>query len=355
MQYRLLHLHLLLTLISAFSINPAPRGYTALRGGSSYDPLLDKIDPEMSSLLASERHRQQTTLNLIASENYASPAVRLALASDTTNKYSEGQPNARYYAGNEFIDRIESLCMERALHAYGLDPSTWDVTVQPYSGSPANFAVFNGLLNPGDRIMGLDLPSGGHLTHGFQRTLKSGEVRKVSATSKHFTSKPYYVNAETGLIDYEQMRSIALEFRPKIIIAGPGSAYPRDIDYKYFRDVADDVGAILLVDMAHVSGLVAGKVEGISNPFEFADVVTSTTHKTLRGPRGGMIFMKQQFSKAIKGSVFPGMQGGPHNNNIAALAVAFKEADTPEFRKYERAPSAEQSEARVNEASERRG
>jgi len=197
--------------------------------------------------------------------------------------------------------------------------------------------------------MGLDLPSGGHLTHGFQRTLKSGEVRKVSATSKHFTSKPYFVDSTTGIIDYEGMRNIALEFKPKIIIAGPGSAYPRDVDYSYFRKVADEVGAILLVDMAHVSGLVAGKVESISDPFKFADVVTSTTHKTLRGPRSGMIFMKNEFSKAIKGSVFPGMQGGPHNNNIVALAVAFKEADTEEFRNY----SAYVGEAcRESEASE---
>jgi len=202
-------------------------------------------NPSLSDLLASEDNRQRNTLNLIASENYASQNVRSILSSRTTNKYSEGLPGARYYAGNAFIDVIESLTIAKALHLYALDPEKWGVNVQIYSGSPANFAVFHALCAPQDRIMGLDLPSGGHLTHGFQRTLKSGKVSKVSATSVHFQSRPYFVDEQTGRIDYDQMREIAIEFKPKIIIAGPGSAYPRDVDYAFFRRVADEVGGEL--------------------------------------------------------------------------------------------------------------
>jgi glycine hydroxymethyltransferase len=216
--------------------------------------------------------------------------------------------------------------MDRALELYKLDNKEWGVNVQPYSGSPANFATYTALLEPHDRIMGLDLPSGGHLTHGFQ-TAK----RKVSATSVYFESMPYVVSSETGLIDYVEMEKRAKMFLPKLLIAG-GSAYPREWDYKRMRDIADSVGALLMVDMAHISGLVAGGVA--ANPFEFADIVTSTTHKTLRGPRSGMIFGKVEYMDNINAAVFPSLQGGPHNHQIGALAVALKEAKHPEFALY---------------------
>ena len=232
----------------------------------------------------------------------------------------------RYYGGNEYIDQIEALCQERALALYKLSAEEWGVNVQPYSGSPANFAVYTALLNPHDRIMGLDLPSGGHLTHGFQ-TAK----RKVSATSVYFESMPYVVDPSTGYIDYDDMEQRAKMFLPKLLIAG-GSAYPREWDYARMKQIADSVGAIFMVDMAHISGLVAGQCVG--NPFEYADVVTSTTHKTLRGPRSGMIFAKKHFMDDIDAAVFPSLQGGPHNHQIAGLAVALKEADTPEFQTY---------------------
>jgi glycine hydroxymethyltransferase len=216
--------------------------------------------------------------------------------------------------------------MNRALELYGLDPEKWGVNVQPYSGSPANFAVYTALLDPHDRIMGLDLPSGGHLTHGFQTAKK-----KVSATSVYFESMPYVVSPETGLIDYDDMEYRAKMFLPKLLIGG-GSAYPREWDYKRMRDIADSVGAKLMVDMAHISGLVAGRV--VDSPFEYADVVTTTTHKSLRGPRSGMIFAKLEHMDEINTAVFPMLQGGPHNHQIAALAVALKEASQPEFAKY---------------------
>jgi glycine hydroxymethyltransferase len=235
----------------------------------------------------------------------------------------------RYYGGNEFIDQIETLCMDRALALYGLDPEEWGVNVQPYSGSPANFAAYTALLKPHDRIMGLDLPSGGHLTHGFQTPKK-----KVSATSVYFESMPYVVSLETGLIDYDDMEKRAKMFLPKLLIAG-GSAYPREWDYERMRKVADSVGALLMVDMAHVSGLVAGGVA--ASPFEYADLVTSTTHKTLRGPRSGMIFAKCEYMDQINAAVFPSLQGGPHNHQIGALAVALKEASQPKFSEYARA------------------
>ena len=216
--------------------------------------------------------------------------------------------------------------MKRALDLFRLDDQQWGVNVQPYSGSPANFAVYTALLEPHDRIMGLDLPSGGHLTHGFQ-TMK----KKVSATSVYFESMPYVVSSETGLIDYDDMEYRAKMFLPKLLIAG-GSAYPREWDYGRMRQIADSVGALLMVDMAHISGLVAGKVA--SDPFLFADIVTSTTHKTLRGPRSGMIFAKVQYMDAVNAAVFPSLQGGPHNHQIAALAVALKEASQPDFEQY---------------------
>ncbi|KAG7365052.1 glycine hydroxymethyltransferase [Nitzschia inconspicua] len=287
---------------------------------------LSEFDPELAEAIQSEDLRQRKGLELIASENFTSQAVREVLGSCLTNKYSEGGVGKRYYGGNEFIDQIETLCINRALSLYGLSSDEWGVNVQPYSGSPANFAVYTALLQPHDRIMGLDLPSGGHLTHGFQTAKK-----KVSATSVYFESLPYIVNPETGLIDYDDMEYRANMFLPKLLIAG-GSAYPREWDYRRMRDIADSVGAMLMVDMAHISGLVAGGVA--DSPFKYADIVTTTTHKSLRGPRSGMIFGKRKYMEAVDSAVFPMLQGGPHNHQIGALAVALKEASQPEFKEY---------------------
>jgi len=291
---------------------------------------LSSFDPEIGDLIALEEDRQRMGLELIASENFCSSRVREVLGSCLTNKYSEGQVGKRYYGGNTYIDQIEALCQTRALELYGLDPQDWHVNVQPYSGSPANFAVYTALLQPHDRIMGLDLPAGGHLTHGFMAP-KSG--KRISASSIYFESMPYTVDVTTGTIDYDDMERRATMFRPKLLIAG-GSAYPQEWDYARMRQIADDIGALFMVDMAHISGLVAA---GFSkSPFDYADVVTSTTHKTLRGPRSGMIFSKKQTISPgiIDSAVFPALQGGPHNNNIGALAVALKEASTPEFTNY---------------------
>ncbi|KAM7252904.1 hypothetical protein ACFE04_025522 [Oxalis oulophora] len=308
---------------------------------------LPDADPEIHQIMAKEEERQFRGLELIASENFVCRAVMEALGSHLTNKYSEGQPGARYYTGNQYIDQIETLCIERALVAFGLEGDKWGVNVQPYSCTSANFAVFTGLLSPGDRIMGLDTPSGGHLSHGYY----TPGGKKVSATSIFFESFPYKVNSQTGYIDYEKLEDKALDYRPKVLICG-GSSYPRDWDYARFRQIADKCGAVLMCDMAHISGLVAAKE--CASPFDYCDIITSTTHKSLRGPRGGIIFYRRgpksrrqgahpgqgdgnsqyDFEERINFSVFPSLQGGPHNNHIAALAIALKQAATPEYKAY---------------------
>jgi len=302
---------------------------------------LEDLDPEVFAIIQKEKKRQTCSLEMIASENFTSLAVLDCLSSCLHNKYSEGQPGARYYGGNEHIDEIEVLAQDRARAAYGLEADKWGVNVQPYSGSPANFAVFTAVMEPHGRIMGLDLPDGGHLTHGFYT-----EKRKISASSIFFESMPYKVNPDTGLIDYDELARNALLFKPKVIIAGI-SCYSRNLDYQRFRQIADSCGALLMADMAHISGLVAAGV--VPSPFAYADIVTTTTHKTLRGPRSGCIFFRRgvrsigkdgkpviwDLEDKINMAVFPGLQGGPHNTAVGAMAVAFKQAQSQEFKDYQ--------------------
>lgn len=281
-------------------------------------------DKEIQKLIKGEEERQKKTITLIASENYVSKDVLTALGSVLTNKYSEGYPGKRYYGGQTYTDKIEVLCQKRALKAFKLKDDEWAVNVQPLSGSPANLAVYLALVPHGEKIMGMSLDHGGHLTHGH----------KVSASGKIWKQAPYGVNKDTEVIDYEEIKNIAITEKPKLIIAG-FTAYPRTVNFHKFREIADACGAILMVDMSHFAGLVAGGA--YPSPFPYADIVTTTTHKTLRGPRGAIIFAKKdarEFPKLIDKAVFPGLQGGPHMNQVAAVAVALKEASLPEFKKY---------------------
>jgi len=288
-------------------------------------------DKKIEKLMQSEAKRQENTLGMIPSENIASHEVREALGSVFTNKYAEGYPHARYYCGNEVADELEELCRARALAAFGLSAKKWHANVQPYSGSPANLAVYLALVPVGEKIMGLQLDMGGHLTHGHQ----------VSASGKFWQAVQYGVDKKTERLDYAAIAKLAKREKPKIIVAGY-TAYPRVIDFKKFRRIADSVGAYLLVDMSHFAGLVAGKA--YPSPFPYADVVMATTHKTLRGPRGAILFANRaskiaakndvDISKAIDRAVFPGLQGGPHLNQMAGTAVALFEAQEPAFRKY---------------------
>lgn len=301
-----------------------------------------EIDPEMADILAQEKTRQRNSITLIPSENFTSKAVMDLLGSEMQNKYSEGYPGERYYGGNEIVDKAESLCRERALEAFALDPDEWGVNVQALSGAPANLYAYSAVLDVGDRIMGLDLPHGGHLSHGYQTP-----TAKISYISKYFQTMPYRLDESTGLIDYDALERNAVLFRPKVIVAG-ALAYSRVINYRRMRTIADKVGAYLLLDMAHISGLVSAGVT--DSPFPYSDIVTTTTHKSLRGPRGAMIFFRKgvrlstkkgkqimyDLERKVNFSVFPAHQGGPHNHTISALAVALKQCKHPEYVQYQK-------------------
>ncbi|MBC7324156.1 MAG: serine hydroxymethyltransferase [Moorella sp. (in: Bacteria)] len=277
-----------------------------------------RVDPEVVAAVKGELHRQRTHLELIASENFVSPAVLEAYSSVLTNKYAEGYPGKRYYGGCEWVDVVEDLARERARALFGADHAN----VQPHAGSQANMAVYLAVLNPGDRALGMNLAHGGHLTHGSPVS--------ISGRYYHFTF--YGVNPATGRIDYDEVARLARQEKPKLIVAG-ASAYPRVIDFARFREIADEVGALLMVDMAHIAGLVAAGIH--PNPVPYAHFVTTTTHKTLRGPRGGIILTTREYAKEIDKAVFPGIQGGPLMHVIAAKAVALKEAMQPEFKRYQ--------------------
>lgn len=280
-------------------------------------PLLEINDKVAYEILRREEQRQKEGIELIASENYVSPAVLEAMGSILTNKYSEGYPGKRYYGGNEIIDQAENLAIERAKELFGAE----HVNVQPLSGSPANLAVYMALLNPGDKVLGFSLDQGGHLSHGHP----------LNFSGKLYTIIPYHVQKETEVIDMDEVEAIAVREKPKMILAG-FSAYSRSLDWKRFRAIADKVGALLFADIAHIAGLIAGKQ--LENPVPYCDVVSTTTHKTLRGPRGAMIMCKESFASAIDKAVFPGVQGGPHDHINLAKAVAYGEALKPEFQDY---------------------
>ena len=281
--------------------------------------LIRKAAPDVAAAMELELERQRSHIELIASENFVSPAVMAAAGSHLTNKYAEGYPDKRYYGGCEYVDIVEKLAREKACELFGADHAN----VQPHSGSGANMAVYFALLEQGDRILGMNLSHGGHLTHGSP----------VNFSGRQYEFIPYGLDPVSETIDYGMVRSKALEYRPKLIVAG-ASAYPRAIDFAKFREIADEAGAMLMVDMAHIAGLVAAGLH--MNPVSYADVVTTTTHKTLRGPRGGMILCRQQYAQAIDKSVFPGLQGGPLMHIIAAKAVCFEEALRPEFKEYQK-------------------
>ena len=280
--------------------------------------LIAKTDPDVASAMEKELERQRRNIELIASENIVSPAVMAAMGSILTNKYAEGYPGRRYYGGCEYVDVVEEIARKRACELFGAEHAN----VQPHSGAQANIAVYFALLKPGDTILGMNLNEGGHLTHGSP----------VNLSGKYFNIVPYGVDPETGRIDYEKLMELALQHKPKLIVAG-ASAYPRAIDFAKFREVADACGAYLMVDMAHIAGLVAAGLH--QSPVPYADVVTTTTHKTLRGPRGGMILCKEGLAKAIDKAIFPGTQGGPLMHVIAGKAVCFGEALKPEFKEYQ--------------------
>jgi len=278
---------------------------------------LEQYDPQIFELIKQESARQSGCVRLIPSENYVSKAVMLASGSCLTNKYAEGYPGRRYYEGQQVTDLIERTAQERAKKLFKADHAN----VQPYSGSVANLAAYSALINPGDTIMGMSLSHGGHLTHGW----------KVSLTSKFFNSVSYPVNTETGLLDFNQIEDLAKQHKPKIIVSG-ATAYPREIDFEIFGQIAKKVGAYLVSDIAHIAGLVVAGIH--KSPVPYADVVSTTTHKTLRGPRGGMLLCKEEHAKSVDKAVFPGLQGGPHMHTLTAIAVAMAEADTPEFVAY---------------------
>jgi glycine hydroxymethyltransferase len=287
------------------------------RGMSHAADTVHTADPELAALLTAEESLQRDTIRLIASENYASAAVIAATGTVLTNKYSEGYPNKRYYEGQQNIDKIEQLCIDRAKSLFGADHAN----VQPYSGSPANLAIYFAFLKPGDTVMGMGLPAGGHLTHGWG----------VSITGTYFRPVQYGVRKDTGRIDLDEVRDLARKEKPKLLFAG-GTAIPRTIDFAAFGEIAREVGAVFAADIAHIAGLVAAGVH--PSPVPVADVVSTTTHKTLRGPRGGMLMCKESHQKAIDKAVFPGLQGGPHNHTTAGIAVALHEASQATFKTY---------------------